>query len=202
LAQNKTKGKEGVAMFNLQSSSFSHGGEIPKKYTIDGEGVSPPLNWDGVPEGTKSFALAMIDPDALPMATPAIYTHWVVYDIPASATGFSEGAGSGGELPPEAKQLPNSAASLGMGDIGHGYGPPWPPDKSHRYTFTLYALSEEKLPVSKDAGFMGFMRAILPVTISSATLVGLYGPAERKMSTGRQLKSLVHIIGKRLSYKV
>ncbi len=188
-------------MFSLQSSSFLNGEKIPEKYTADGEAISPPLNWNNIPEGTKSLALAMTDPDALAIATPAIYVHWVVYGIPVSVASLNEGAGSGGELPPEAKQLPNSAASLGM-KMWPGYSPPWPPDKAHRYTFTLYALSEGRLPVSKNANFMDFMKAVLPITISSATLVGLYGPAKRKMPAGMQLKSLPRLIWKRLAYKV
>ncbi len=188
-------------MFSLQSSSFSHGGEIPEKYTADGEAISPPLNWSDIPKGTKSLALAMTDPDVLAMATPAIYAHWVVCDIPVSVASLNEGAGSGGELPPEAKQLPNSPASLGM-KMWPGYSPPWPPDKAHRYTFTVYALSEKKLPVSEDANFMNFMKAVLPITVSSATLVGLYGPAKRKMSAGMQLKTLPRFIWRRLAYKV
>ena len=188
-------------MFSLRSPGFSHGEEIPKKYTADGEAMSPPLNWIGVPSGANSLALAMTDPDALPMATPAIYAHWIVYDIPVSVKGLSEGAGTGGELPQEAKQLPNTSASLGI-KMWPGYFPPWPPDKAHRYTFTLYALCVDKLTFSKSADFMDFMKAILPVTVSSATLVGLYGPAMRKMPKGLMLKSLPHFIWRRLAYKV
>jgi len=194
--------KGSVTMFILKSPSFSHGEEIPQKYTADGEVISPPLNWSGIPEGTKSLALAMTDPDALPMATPAIFAHWVVCDIPVSATGISEGASSSGELPPGAKQLPNGGTAFGMDKMWPGYLPPWPPDKAHRYTFTLFALSEEKLPISKDANFMGFMKAVLPITISSATLVGIYGPAKRKMPSGMQLKALPRFIWRRLAYKV
>ena len=188
-------------MFSLKSPSFSHGEEIPEKYTADGEAISPPINWSGIPEGTKSLALAMTDPDALPIATPAIYAHWVVCDIPVSATSLNEGAGSGGELPAEAKQLPSTSASLGI-KIWPGYFPPWPPDKAHRYTFTLYALSVDKLTFGESANFMDFMKTVLPITISSATLVGLYGPAKRKMPKGLMLKSLPHFIWRRLAYKV
>ena len=188
-------------MFELKSSSFSHGGEIPEKYTADGEAISPPLSWSDIPKKTKSLALAMTDPDALSMATPAIFAHWTVYDIPASVTGLSEGGGSGGELPQEAKELTNTSASMGI-KMWPGYFPPWPPDKSHRYTFTLYALSEEKLSVGKDANFMDFMKTILPITISSATLVGIYGPSKSKMPTSVQLKAMPHFIWRRLAYKV
>jgi len=114
----------------LTSSTFSEGGTIPARYTCDSENVSPPLKWSGAPSGTKSFALIVDDPDA-PAGT---WVHWVLYDLPATATELAEGT-------PKSQYIPGGAKQ-GLNDFKHlGYGGPCPPHgKAHRYFFKLYAL--------------------------------------------------------------
>lgn len=143
--------------FTLTSKSFTDGGQLPKAQVhhamgAGGDNVSPDLAWAGAPEGTQSFALTCYDPDA---PTGSGWWHWVVYDIPASATGLSLGAGAtgGAALPPGAKQ--------GRTDFGtHEYGGAAPPPGHgpHRYIFTLYALKTAKLDVPDEASaaYVGF----------------------------------------------
>ena len=117
-----------------------------------GENLSPALSWSGAPEGTKSFALTMYDPDA---PTGSGWWHWVVYDIPASAAGLPRGAGSaGGTLPAGARQ-----GRTDFGEPGYGGAAPPPGHGPHRYVFTLHALNVEKLDVPADAtaAYVGFM---------------------------------------------
>jgi len=117
----------------LSSSSFTHQGEIPSQYTCEGKDISPPLAWSGAPEKTKSFALIMDDPDAPdPKAPKRVYVHWVLYNLPASATGLTE-AVKPAALPAGTKE--------GKNDWGRtGYGGPCPPIGRHRYFHKLYAL--------------------------------------------------------------
>ncbi|MCL4802625.1 MAG: YbhB/YbcL family Raf kinase inhibitor-like protein [Burkholderiales bacterium] len=115
----------------LTSAAFAHGGEIPRKHTCDGQDVSPPLAWTGVPPGAKSLALIVDDPDAPDPAAPKMtWVHWVLYDLPAAATGLAEGVR---QLPPGARE--------GLNDWKRtGYGGPCPPIGRHRYFHKLYAL--------------------------------------------------------------
>jgi Raf kinase inhibitor-like YbhB/YbcL family protein len=115
----------------LTSASFKHKGEIPARYTCEGDDVSPDLVWSGAPARTKSFALVVDDPDAPdPRAPKTIWVHWIVYDLPATVTSLAEGI----------RQLPIGARE-GRNDWGRtGYGGPCPPVGRHRYFFKLYAL--------------------------------------------------------------
>lgn len=117
----------------IRSPAFAHLGAIPKRYTCDGDDVSPTLEWSGLPRDTKSLVLIVDDPDAPdPKAPKRVYVHWVLYDIPPSASGLPEGA--------SAKQLP-SGTREGMNDWKRtGYGGPCPPIGRHRYFHKLYAL--------------------------------------------------------------
>ena len=116
----------------LTSTAFEEGGMIPSQYTCDGQNVSPPLAWSGVPEGTKTLALIADDPDA-PRGT---WVHWVVYNIPASEKGLAENA--------PARENLDSGARQGTNDFKKtGYGGPCPPSGTHRYFFKLYALDAE-----------------------------------------------------------
>lgn len=119
--------------FRLTSSAFDHEGRIPPKYTCEGPDLSPPLTWSGAPEGTKSFALIVDDPDAPDPAKPQrVYVHWVVYNIPPDTNHFDENAWRG--------KLP-SGAITGVNDWGReAWGGPCPPTGRHRYFFKLYAL--------------------------------------------------------------
>jgi len=117
----------------LTSSEFTHGGAIPSVHTCEGADSAPSLRWSGAPAGTKSFALIVDDPDAPDPAAPKrVYVHWVLYNIPASATTLPSGV-TGASLP--------TGTVEGTNDWGRtGYGGPCPPIGRHRYFFKLYAL--------------------------------------------------------------
>src|SRR5450759_4762659 len=115
----------------ITSTAFANHGSIPAKHTCEGSDVSPTLAWVGAPAGTKSFALIVDDPDAPDPAAPKMtWVHWVLYDIPPTASGIPEGA----------KALPAGTLS-GVNDFKRtGYGGPCPPKGRHRYFHKLYAL--------------------------------------------------------------
>jgi len=117
----------------LSSSAFERNGAIPRQYTCDGSDVSPPLAWHGVPEGAKSLALVVDDPDAPdPKAPKMTWVHWVLYDIPTAAPGLPAGVAS--------RDLPRGTRE-GVNDWKRtGYGGPCPPRGRHRYFHKLYAL--------------------------------------------------------------
>lgn len=116
--------------FTITSSAFKMGSPIPKKYTGDGPDISPPLNWEGVPEGTKSLALICDDPDA-PVGT---WVHWVIFNIPTTVKELPENVPKQNLLSNGAKQGINDFRKIGYN------GPAPPPGKPHRYFFRLYAL--------------------------------------------------------------
>ena len=122
--------------FTLSSAAFQPDGEIPAKYTCEGEDVSPALTWSGVPSGTKSLALIVDDPDAPDPAAPKMtWVQWVLYDVPPSAQGLPEAAG--------VNSLPRGTRE-GLNDWKRkGYGGPCPPIGRHRYFFKLYALDTD-----------------------------------------------------------
>lgn len=160
--------------FALKSAQIAPGATITEAQVFKGFGcsggnVSPSLSWSHAPAGTKSFALMVHDPDA---PTGSGWWHWVVFDIPASATSLDLGAGTadGAKLPAGSKQ--------GVTDFGApGYGGPCPPigDKPHRYYFRLFALKVEKLevPATASPAMIGFM--VNANAIGRAELLGLYG---------------------------
>jgi Raf kinase inhibitor-like YbhB/YbcL family protein len=119
--------------FVLQSPAFRPDGRIPRHHTCEGEDVSPELRWTGAPAGTKGFALIVDDPDAPdPKAPKRVYVHWVLYNIPASATELA-GAVKAAALPPGTREGLNDWKKT-------GYGGPCPPIGRHRYFHKLYAL--------------------------------------------------------------
>ncbi len=136
--------------FTLTSTHIADQQALPLQFVhsamgAGGQNVSPDLAWSGAPEGTQSYALTMYDPDA---PTGSGWWHWVVYDIPASATGLVMGAGAAGGA-----ALP-AGAKLGRTDFGtaeYGGAAPPPGHGPHRYIFTLYALNTGKLDVPPDA---------------------------------------------------
>jgi len=146
------------AGFKLESPGVKPGSMLTEAQVFNGFGctgknVSPALKWSGAPKETKSYAVTVYDPDA---PTGSGWWHWVVYNIPASATGLAEGAGSA-----DGKALPAGSAQ-GRTDFGApGFGGACPPkgDKPHRYIFTVYALKTDKLDVPADAtaALVGFM---------------------------------------------
>jgi ribose transport system ATP-binding protein len=163
--------------FTLRSPAFSEGGIIPGRHA-EANSISPPLAWENAPQGARSFALAVTDPD-LPAEFnfPRAFAHWMILNIPADATGLPEGASPGGALPRGILELPSDFVTFRIPGYARGYGGPWPPDSAHRYIFTLYALKSDRLDISDVADYVEFVRAVLPVTITTATLVGVYGPA-------------------------
>ena len=148
----------------MSSPQWKRGETIPKKYTGDGADVSPPLVFEGVPAGTKSFALICDDPDA-PVVT---WVHWVIYDIPGTAKGLPEGVAKDGALPDGSHQGRNSWKKLGYG------GPSPPPGKPHRYFFRLYAL-RESLGAAPGLSAKDAETAARAKSIESAEFMGTYG---------------------------
>lgn len=144
--------------FVLRSTNFGDQQALPLDHVhhamgAGGKNISPELQWEGAPAGTRSFALTCYDPDA---PTGSGWWHWVVYDIPANATRLPAGAGApdGRQLPPGSKQ---GRTDFGTREYG-GAAPP-PGHGVHRYVFTLYALKVDKLEVPEDASaaMVGFM---------------------------------------------
>ena len=155
----------------LRSSSFAANGDIPAKYTCEGGDTSPPLAWSDAPPGTKSFALIVDDPDAPePKAPKMTWVHWVLYDIPASASALPEGAARGG--------LP-AGTRAGVNDWKRpDYGGPCPPIGRHRYFFKLYAL-DTLLPDLGSPAKAQLERAMEGHVLGSAELIGTYEKAKR-----------------------
>jgi hypothetical protein len=118
---------------DIKSSAFESGARIPRQYTCEGENVSPPLSWQGVPDEAACLALIMDDPDA-PSGT---FNHWVVYDLPKQPDSLSTGESLAGRLPEGVSEGLNSAGR-------EGYTGPCPPrgHGDHRYFFKLYALDK------------------------------------------------------------
>jgi Raf kinase inhibitor-like YbhB/YbcL family protein len=114
----------------VTSSAFREGETVPRQFTADGKDLSPPLEWTGVPEGTKSLALIADDPDA-PRGT---WVHWVLFNLPSAIPGLPEGIAPQRELADGTRQGKNDFGKLGYG------GPAPPRGKPHRYFFKLYAL--------------------------------------------------------------
>lgn len=160
LAQQEAK----AMSLKLTSSSFAHNGEIPTRYTCEGQDVSPPLAWSGVPANTRSLALIVDDPDAPDPAAPKLtWVHWLLYDIPPSATGLPEGAKN---LPPGTREGRNDWQRT-------GYGGPCPPVGRHRYFHKLYAL-DALLPDLGKPDKARLEAAMKGHVIAQAELIGTY----------------------------
>lgn len=146
----------------LTSPAFTHGQPIPRKYTCDGEDVSPPLSWTGVPPDAKSLALIADDPDA-PVGT---WVHWVLFDIPPGQGGLPE------HLPPTAEL--DGTGIHGSNSWQHlGYGGPCPPGGTHRYFFKLYAL-DTLLALPAGAGKAQLLSAMEGHVLAHTELMGTY----------------------------
>jgi Raf kinase inhibitor-like YbhB/YbcL family protein len=160
-AESEAAGGEKMEI-KVTSSAFAEGGLIPAKYTCDGQDISPPLQWEGVPEGTKSIALISDDPDA----PRGMWVHWVLFNLPADNTGIEE------NIPPE-KTLPNGAIQ-GITDFGRvGYGGPCPPSGTHRYFFKVYAL-DTKLDLAAGANKSQLLKAMEGHILGQGQLIGKY----------------------------
>lgn len=150
----------------ITSPAFEHKGEIPGEYTCDGKDIAPALAWTGIPEGTTSLALIVDDPDAPdPKAPKMTWVHWVLYNIPPSATGLPKGAGTG-DLPPGTKEGKNDWNRT-------GYGGPCPPIGRHRYFHKLYAL-DTLLPDLGTPNKAKLETAMKGHVLAKAELLGTY----------------------------
>jgi Raf kinase inhibitor-like YbhB/YbcL family protein len=147
----------------LESSAFSNGEEIPKKYGYKNGNVSPPLKISGLPQETKSLALIMDDPDAMG-AVGKVWVHWLMWNIEPSITDILEGS------------TPSSSVE-GKTDFGEiSYGGPAPPDKRHTYVFKLYAL-KSKLDLPKGSTKDQLEQEIKDKILADASLTGTYTPS-------------------------
>ncbi len=155
----------------ISSPKFEHNAEIPSRYTCDGEDISPPLSWSGVPDGAKSLVLIVDDPDAPDPAAPKMtWVHWVLFNLPPSLSGLSEATKPG--------RLPEGAQD-GLNDWNRpGYGGPCPPRGCHRYFFKLYALDKR---IDKDGPITkaDLEAAMVGHVLESAELLGLYQKKKR-----------------------
>jgi len=147
----------------LSSTAFDEGQTIPKQHTGDGRNSSPPLRWQDAPAGTASWALICEDPDA-PRGT---FTHWVLYNVPATARELSEG------VPPDTTLA--DGALQGVNDFGKvGYGGPAPPrGKPHRYLFKLFALARP-LDLPPGATKAQVLTAMKGQVLGEGLLMGTY----------------------------
>jgi Raf kinase inhibitor-like YbhB/YbcL family protein len=167
----RDKGDEAAedAEFTVTSTSFAEGGSIPSTYTCEGDDLSPPLTWSGVPEDAYSLVLIVDDPDAPdPDAPKTTWVHWVLYNISADTTGLPEAV--------EPQELPSGTVE-GLNDWQRtGYGGPCPPKGRHRYLFKLYALDtvltglDEPTKAEVEAAMEGHV-------VGQAELVGTYEKA-------------------------
>ena len=150
--------ERGATTLTVSSSAFANGEAIPRKYTGEGEDTSPPLSWEGAPEGTKSLVLICDDPDA-PRAEP--WVHWVLFNIPAGTTWLKESSRGGSE---------------GKNSWGKpGYGGPMPPPGhgTHHYHFKVYALNST-LSLKAGAAKEEVLAAIEGHVLARGELVGTY----------------------------
>jgi Raf kinase inhibitor-like YbhB/YbcL family protein len=141
----------------VTSTAVSEGGRLPERYTCDGDDVAPPLAWLGVPDDVAAVALVVDDPDA-PRGT---FTHWVVLDVPVGVTSSDEAA-----VPEGGVEAQNSAGRA-------SYFGPCPPSGTHRYRFTVYALSSAT-GLQRGAALDEALRAIEDRAIAWGRLTGTY----------------------------
>ena len=149
--------------FIVTSPAFRNGNAVPKQFTCDGSDTPPPLEVSGAPEGTRSFAVIMDDPDA-PNGT---FTHWLMWDIPITREGLPEDVGHEGDFTDGARQ--------GDNDFGErGYSGPKPPrGETHHYHFKLFAL-DAPLKLEEGAHKDELLRAMKGHVLDQAEVVGLY----------------------------
>ncbi len=140
----------------LKSPAFEANKKIPKKYTCEGEGVSPPLTVEGVPSEAKTLALILEDPDAV----SGTYDHWVAWNIPASTSKIEENTSLGTEGLNSGRRL--------------GYHPPCPPSGTHRYTFKVYALDQKLDLDASSTKKQDLQKAIQGHVVAEGQLIGLY----------------------------
>ena len=163
---SKHRVKKATAL-QLSSPAFPPGGSIPKKFSCEGENVSPELRWKNAPPDTQTFALVVHDPDA-PHAGG--YTHWVAYNIPSAVNHIAENAPKEAALPGGGTQGKNDNGTL-------GYTAPCPPSGTHHYHFYLYALGSE-LDLQPGATVQDLDKAMEGRILGKAELIGRYGKSK------------------------
>jgi hypothetical protein len=157
--------------FAIESPSFTHRGEIPTRFSCEGEDVSPELQWSQPPDGTQSFVLIVEDPDAPdPKAPKTTWIHWVLYDLPAEARGIREAVTADG-LPAGTRQGRNSWKRT-------GYGGPCPPIGRHRYFYRLYAL-DTRLSDLKEPSKADLEQAMEGHVLARVEIIGTYRKREK-----------------------
>ncbi len=154
----------------LTSTAFGEGERIPAKYTGEGEDVSPPLAWSGVPEGTKELALICDDPDA---PTPQPWVHWVICKIPADCTELPEGVAQTPRLEEPAGAIQGANSWPSGQTIGYRGPMPPPGHGVHRYFFRLYALSAE-LAVEPGLDKSALLEKMSVDILGEGQLIGTY----------------------------
>jgi Raf kinase inhibitor-like YbhB/YbcL family protein len=158
-----------AAQIVVESPALTAGKAIPRGYTADGRNVSPPITWRNVPAGTKELALILADPDA---GNPPPFVHWVIYKIPASATGLPEGI----SIDPTAA-MPAEIAGAIQGISGFRRpiyrGPAPPPGKLHHYHFAVYAL-DANLDLKPGLNRADLLAAMQGHIIGQGELVAVY----------------------------
>ena len=157
----------------LTSPAFAPGGEIPARYTCEGDDVSPALEWSGVPASAAGLALIMDDPDAPDPKSPKMtWVHWVLYNLPATASGLPEGI--------DPADLPEGTLQ-GLNDWKRtGWGGPCPPIGRHRYFFKLYAL-DVVLPDLHEPTKAKLEAAMDGHILVKAELIGTYEKAPKSL---------------------
>jgi Raf kinase inhibitor-like YbhB/YbcL family protein len=164
------EGADAALALTLTSSAFEPGAPIPSQYGCEGADMSPPLDWDGVPDGTKSLALIIDDPDAPdPKAPRRVWVHWVLYNLPPEARELAAGADTTG-LPP--------GTSHGVNDFKKAaYNGPCPPIGRHRYFHKLYALDTRlDLAQATKADLQAAMKGHV---LAASELIGTYQKGDR-----------------------
>jgi hypothetical protein len=155
-----------VTALELTSPSFAAMDEIPRRHTCEGDDVSPELRWSGVPNGARTLAVIVDDPDAPdPKAPQMTWVHWVLYEIPPDAMGLPE-AVPAAKLPPGTRQGTSDWKRI-------DYGGPCPPIGRHRYFFKLYAL-DAVLGDLGEPSKAELERAMQGKVLARAELVGTY----------------------------
>jgi Raf kinase inhibitor-like YbhB/YbcL family protein len=152
----------------VKSPAFEEGGAIPVRYTADGEEVSPPLSWSGVPHEARSLVLLAEDPDA----PHGVFSHWVLFNLPPEARELEEAVGHRATLPGGGVQGTNDAGKTGYA------GPAPPPGKPHRYYFKLTAL-KTTLSLGEGARRAEVVAAMEGHVLAEGWLMGRYGRKER-----------------------
>jgi hypothetical protein len=158
--------------FMMMIPDLKDGGELPVKYSCSNapSGTSPRIQWMNAPAGTQSFAILLHDPEPHPAKSVYDVTHWMIYNIPGSATGLPEGVANG-DMADGTKHLKNIRGFAGY------FGPCAPPALIHHYTFELYAL-DSKLDLGPDATRADAMKALDGHILGAAVFVSTFKRAQ------------------------